>query len=384
VGKPELRRDIEHLAGDLVHRGASTRSERLAAEYLRGRFLEVTPDVELDDFYAIEGPWLLFASYYLEFVVVSILVMWIPWAAFAYGATVFILYLAETTGYQLLGALLPQFETQNVVARLLAPRPRRLFILTAHYDSPKETPLIEPGIQGWLWAGHLVLVICMVLVLVSCATEAANVFPDSLAKLDDAVRWTAAGVLVLGAIIVGSCGLPGDYARGAVNNASGVAVLVELAGRFAREPIEDADVWFVATGSKESWMCGMRRFLRTHALDKDTTYFLNIDEVGLGSLRYLTSEGMLSSFSADREMVEVAKSLAVSSGAQPRRWRGLPTDALLPLVRGYKALGITAVGGRTDFEGETDRPGAVDYNTVAQAADFAEGIVRGVNSGSRV
>jgi Iap family predicted aminopeptidase len=163
-----------------------------------------------------------------------------------------------------------------------------------------------------------------------------------------------------------------------------VAVLVELAGRFAREPIEDADVWFVATGSKESWMCGMRRFLRTHALDKDTTYFLNIDEVGLGSLRYLTSEGMLSSFSADREMVEVAKSLAVSSGAQPRRWRGLPTDALLPLVRGYKALGITAVGGRTDFEGETDRPGAVDYNTVAQAADFAEGIVRGVNSGSGV
>ena len=88
MGMAEMRRDIEFLAGNLTHRGASTESERTAAEYIRERFCVHTPNTEIDDFFAIESPWLLFASYYGEFLIVALLAFWQPWFAFGYGAVV--------------------------------------------------------------------------------------------------------------------------------------------------------------------------------------------------------------------------------------------------------------------------------------------------------
>ena len=85
---------MEYLAGVLPHRGANTRGERSAAEYLAERFKQYTLDVELDDFHSIDGEWLLFASYYAEFTVVAILALWWPLVAFGYGLAVFTAYLA--------------------------------------------------------------------------------------------------------------------------------------------------------------------------------------------------------------------------------------------------------------------------------------------------
>jgi hypothetical protein len=380
----QMRRDIEYLAGNLIHRGASTKSERAAAEYLHERFATYSPDTEMDDFYAIEGPWLLFASYYGEFLIIAVLAYWWAWAAFAYGALVFLLYMAEFSGYRILGRLLPHYETQNVVARVFGDKPRRLVVVTAHYDSPKYSAITAPNAQPWLRMIHGVLVVSMLVVLITCVAQALGMFSDSVMRPDLILQWCAVTCLLCGAAVLVSCELSGEFIRGASDNASGVAVLLGLAERITADPIPDTDIWFVATGSKETWLSGIRQFLSSHTLDKETTYFLNIDHVGAGELRYITAEGMLHLFRSSPEIVAAAQQEAAAFQAEPITWRGLPTDAFLALARGMKALTITASGGRDLRETEEDdRPGDIDYGTVTRAGEFAEAILRRLSDSGR-
>lgn len=376
MGMAEMRRDIEYLAGSLAHRGASTESERAAAEYIRERFSVHTPDTEIDDFFAIESPWLLFASYYGEFLIVALLAFWQPWFAFGYGLAVSILYLLEFSGYRVLAHILPQYETQNVVARVLGDRPEKLFVVTAHYDTPKFSAVTAPRSQRWLRTMHLAVLACMFAVLATCAAEAMGAGTGEAVRYDLVVRWCAVTALLCAAAALFTCEYSGEFTRGASDNASGVAVLLDLAQRFTQDRVDDADVWFVATGSKETWLSGMRRFITTHRVDRANSYFLNIDHVGSGTLHYVTGEGLLQRVSGDPEMVRVAEDEASRHGASPLAWNGLPSDAFLPMSRGYRAMSITAAGGPDGYDDDSDRAGAIDYATVTAAAAYAEAVLR--------
>ena len=134
------------LAGNLPHRASNTTNERAAAEYIRGRFASHTPDTELDEFHSIDAAYVLFSSYYAEFFIVALVAHWFPRVGLCYGAAVFLAYLAESMGYNLFARLLPQFETQNVAARFLATHPKRLLVVTAHYDTPKASFLTRPAL----------------------------------------------------------------------------------------------------------------------------------------------------------------------------------------------------------------------------------------------
>ncbi|HOD51492.1 MAG TPA: M28 family peptidase [Candidatus Hydrogenedentes bacterium] len=339
---PELRRDMEYLTGVLPHRGSNTRSERSAAEYLAQRFKQFTLDVEIDDFHSIDSEWLLYASYYAEFTLVAILAVWWPYIAFGYGLTVFLCYLAEFTGYRVLGRLLPQYESQNVICRFIAPKPRRLFIVTAHYDSPKNSAFQDTRVQPWLRSVHLFLVLCMVVVVVSCVVQGLGILDSLDFAYEVAIRWTAVGCLLGVAAFLAFSELTSDYGRGAWDNASGASVLVELARRFQVSGLSQADLWLVATGSKEAGLNGMRHFMSTHKLDRANTFFLNLDAVGAANLHYITAEGLLSTFGSSKTMLSAAESAAKQINAAPSFHRELPSDALIPLARGFHALTLTS------------------------------------------
>lgn len=375
----QMRRDIEYLAGNLVHRGASTDSERMAAEYIRDRLSLYTPDTEIDDFHVISSPWLLFAAYYVEFLIVALLAFWQPWFAFAYGAVVSTVYLIEFAGYNVLTHLVPQqYETQNVVARILGDVPKRLFVIIAHYDTPRYSAVTSPRIQPWLRTMHLIVLGCMLAVLVSCVAEALEIVPADGPRYDLIVRWCAVTGLLCAAAALMACEYSGEFTRGASDNASGVAVLLDLAQRFTQNRLPDADVWIVATGSKETWLSGMRRFMKTHRFDKETTYFINIDQVGSGELHYVVGEGLLQTFPSDADLTKAAATVSSRHHATPITWHSLPSDAFIPLLRGYRAISITASGARNAYGDAGDRAGDIDYNTVTSAAAFAEAIVRNV------
>jgi len=374
---------MEYLAGELPHRGANTDGERAAAGYILHRFRKYTLNASLDEFHSIESYYYLFASYYAEFAIVSILAFWSALGAFCYGAVVFVAYLAEFMGYHAFSRLMPHFETQNVTARFLAQRPKRLVVVSAHYDSPRDALFTNPQFLPRLRAAHMAVVACMAVVLITCAAEAALGLAEGYPPLLLAVRWTAVGALLSAAFILFHSAVHCDYVRGASGNASGVAALIELAKRTAETPLEETDLCLLATGSKETWMNGMHHFITSHVPDRESTYFINIEHVGAGQLHYLTGEGMLQVMPSAPELVSAAEAVAGDHGATPACLRAVPTDALVPLARDYRTLTLIALdedGLPQDWHWYTDKLTHVDYGVVHRAADFAEAILRRLES----
>ena len=381
MGESEIRTDMQVLAGRLAHRGSNTDGERSAAEYILERLAQYTPDAEMDDFYSIDTPWLLFPAYYAEFTIVTLVATWWPRVALCYGAAVFLAYLAEFLGYEVLGRFAPQYETQNVLGRFLAQKPSRLLVVTAHYDTGKKGPLEHPSILPWAPTLHVLLVLCMVVVLLTCAAQAVGVPANSTVRYEVVVRWVAAGVLLATACALFLNVLMAEYERGANDNASGVAALISLAERLARNPIEHADVCLVATGSNRTWMSGTRHFLATHKPDRETTYVINIDSVGEGSLRYTTKEGMLHLAPCSEAIRNVAETVASEYHLKPYVWRTACSDALLSLVRGYQAMSITAA--RDDgAASQRDTLVNIDFALIDRAAGVAETLLRHLGSRS--
>lgn len=83
----------------------------------------------------------------------------------------------------------------------------------------------------------------------------------------------------------GRCGKPGDadaICNGAVDNASGVAVMTEIARRLAAGPRLERDVYFVATTGEEMGLLGAQALLENPPLPLDRIVAaLNIDSVAV-------------------------------------------------------------------------------------------------------
>lgn len=369
-----IRRDVEVLAGDLLHRGSNTGREKEAAEYIRSRLAESTPDVSEEPFESPETPALLFAAYYAEYVLVCLVAYWFPLFASVYAAVVFALYLAEFTSYRLMSRLMPQFESQNVVGRLLGSRPRRQVVFVAHYDSTRYAALHRNPVQTRLRLLHHGVVAAMLVVAVTCALEGLGAVPPGGPGALALMRYIATAYLMGGALFLLIAESRGEYTRGTADNATGVAGLLELSRRLARRPIADADLTFVATGSKESWLYGMHAFVTSREFDPDTTYFINLDRLAGGPLQFTRGEGMLHVFKTPRELYDRAADLATAYGAVPAVHRGVPSDALVALARGYKA--ITIMTPCPEADSGPDAPAFVDYAAVGGAIDFAEALAR--------
>jgi hypothetical protein len=374
---------MQALAGRLPHRGSNTDGERSAAEYIRSRFSDNTPNTEMDDFYSVDSPWMLFGAYYVEFVFVSLIATWWPRFALCYGGAVFLAYIAEFLGYDVMTRFTPQYETQNVIARFLSTKPSKLLVVMAHYDTAKRGPLDHPALRPWSRTLHTLMLVCMSIVLFSCAAEAMGFFQDSSIPYDAYARWFSAGMLAAAGIVIFINNAHSEYERGANDNASGVAALLKLSDVLAKDPIPDADVMLIATGSSWTWMSGARHFIITHKPGKDATYFINIDGVGRGELRYVSTEGLLNSQHADPEIIETAERLSAAHGASPCVMRLACSDGLLALTRGFKAMTITAEPQQGVKQDVADALSEIDYAAVSRAASFAEALLRDLGSRSQ-
>lgn len=380
MGLSQINEDIMHLAGRLPHRSAQSDQERKAGLYIEARLGQYTPNVAVESFHAPENHHLLFASYLAEFTFVGLIAVTWPPVAFGYGLGVFLLYLYEFCGYRGLSRFLPQYPSQNIVARFLGTRPRCVIIVAAHYDSGCATKLTAQGRIRWLRPLHLALMASMALVIATCAADSFVQRSSDAYSTIGVLRWLAIAVLAAGALGLYLCASGGEDIRGAIHNASGVAALLGLAEKLAARPIEDADVWIAATGCHESWMAGMRNLLSDHSLNRRQTWILNLEGVGSGTLHYLKTEGFLHALPADPTLAGLAESL--SAGKRPVRpgtLRAIPTGAHVPLMRGMKAMtlmGLDRDGLPPHWNQLSDRIGEVDETGVAETIEFSELLLR--------
>lgn len=126
-------------------------------------------------------------------------------------------------------------------------------------------------------------------------------------------------------------------------------------------------------------MSGMHRLLTTHNFERKHTYFVNIDHVGAGALRYVAAEGMFHTVQCSTEWRQAADKLAAQFQVRPVKLHALPSDAFLPMARGFHVIGITAADeteSRPHWRQFSDTRLRVEYPAILRATDFVEALLR--------
>ena len=275
--------------------------------------------------------------------------------------------------------------TWNVVASCgPADAPRTLVVL-AHHDAAATGKIFDPRLQEWL----------------------GDRFPGILERVDTSVPFwrammSAPGMVALGALrgrrgliaagIAGSAlatAVLDDIVRspivpGANDNLSAVAVLVALAERLRADPVQRLHVLLVSCGAEEVMQGGIYGFARRHfpVLDRERTWFLNLETVGSPNLIMLEGEGpVVMEEYPDRTFRDLVAATADAAGAPLRRgMRGrVSTDAVLPLRAGYPTATLASMDrykSLSNYHLMSDTPENIDYRTVRQALTVTEAVAR--------
>ena len=145
--------------------------------------------------------------------------------------------------------------------------------------------------------------------------------------------------------------------------------------------LAEKEVWFVATGAEEVGTVGMKALLEQYGEELRGALIINLDNIGTGSLNWVTEEGMARRYHCDRRLASTARRVTseLELAVRPRPYRGLSTDATPALARGYKAMSIMAfdINGRLpNWHWPTDTTENVRPENIETAVSLVTGIVR--------
>ncbi len=279
----------------------------------------------------------------------------------------------------------PERTTWNVIAEAGDPGAARTLVVLAHHDAAQTGFIFDPTFQEKL----------------------IDRFPGIVERRDTSLpMWwpVLAGPLLAtagavsgrkglartGAVIsAGAAATMADIQRGATvpganDNLTAVAVIVALAEALAANPIEGLRVQLVSVGAEEVLQGGIYGYCERHlaAMDRERTFFLNVETVGGPSLALLEGEGcVVMEDYFDRPWRDLIERVAGRGGIPLRRGMrartstdsvvpsrmGVPTATLVAIDR-YKAL--------SNYHRMTDTPENICWPTVACAADLAEDVAR--------
>ncbi|MDF2628751.1 MAG: hypothetical protein K0R39_2582 [Symbiobacteriaceae bacterium] len=359
------------------HRGTATDGEAAAAASLRTWLQQLGYRVDTQEFRTPRDTLYLGPSAVLLGFAAAALagLIWPLWAL-AGCLVLLVPMIGEMLGSPRIDfdLLLPTYPSQNLVVRRPAASalPGRRLVITAHYDTQRATllfhPKVAPHLQAYFTAVYAL--IAAVPVLLGLRWQ----LPDARAAGPVLVGLTA--LLLLNVAFLLYCKVTGRYINGANDNGTGAALLLSLADHFAAAPLSDTELWFVLTGAEEVGTRGMKHFMRGAALDRASTMFINLDNLGGGKLHYLLGEGMLAFRPYGADMTALAEKLALAYPGRVKAKKNLllPTDAAVPAQAGYQAISFLAFGddgSLPNYHWHTDTIDKIDRDLLR----FAEGFI---------
>jgi len=384
----ELIRELCSFEGRLAGTDAERRAAGRLAERLRasGRRAEVEPTYVHPQFGLVHA---LHCALGVAGSLVAIAAPALGFGLVLVAATS--MYLDLNYRLYLVRRLFFRRASQNVVsAGARSGLPARL-VLTAHYDvartgavfAPKRARRSARMSERYAWFGPFRLLFwSLALLLPPIGARMAGIESDALA----AAQLPQTLILLVGAFALVDIELS-DVVPGANDNASGVATALALAAALDADPPEHLDVWVVLPGAEECLQEGMRSFVRGHRekLEDRPSYFVNLDTVGHGTVRFQTAGGWVVTYAMDRRLVELASAIAEADADGPARYgaramaRGLAGDEMPPRIAGMPSISIAC----TDEDGyvpgyhlPSDTPEAVDAAALERAHGFALELVR--------
>ncbi len=279
----------------------------------------------------------------------------------------------------------PSKTTGNVVGLCGDLDAPRTLVVLAHHDAARTGAIFDDRAQRWL----------------------GERFPGILERLDTSLPlwWTllaapslvsvgalrgrrgtlAAGVVASAvATVVFEEIARSPVVPGANDNLSAVAALVAFAERLRAEPIPGLRVMLASCGAEEVVQGGIYGFARRHfpALDRERTWFLNLETLGSPRLILLEGEGpVVMEDYHDRSYRDLIARAAASAGVPLRRGMRArnSTDAVLPSRAGFPTATLASMDrykALSNYHLMSDTPENIDYRTVRQALTVTEAVAR--------
>ncbi len=238
-------------------------------------------------------------------------------------------------------------ETSNIIASINA-NAEETIVFTAHYDSKSQsTDILTRMLMVGFCAASSGVIAVYSLYYLFFLKPALNTLPVILnlriLQMNLVFLILTWGITLIMIILffTGS----DNTSPGALDNASGLAVLMELARYFAVNPPEKVNLRFIATGAEEDGLVGMVKNLESgdNKYIKGKTAFVNLDCVGgTGVIKIIDSYGIPPVFTSRklsgrlktiaRELDIRAKSVYSPAGAGydsiPAAYRGFESVTL--------------------------------------------------------
>lgn len=373
---------ILNQLASLPHRGATTKEERRAAEMLQQHLSSMNIPAELEPFKATTSySWevILFSLTMIAGLLVSPVLSKLGTAIVLVG---FWSYARHFMGRPtIFTPFIPKKKSQNVVAHLPADRSdAKNIILMAHYDSARASSVFSPSMVKNMRQSFLLNTI----------VGAISIIWAFLGEYWGLSLWFI--IVCVGLSVVHSVNVLIHLHReifhrfvpGANDNASGVTTVFGILENIRHSPLKNSNVWIVFTGCEEAGIQGARAFHHEHWPDipADNTRIINVDNIGLGNLHYVTGEGMLLYYNFDEKIIDLCEALTANEKykqIRPLEYRRAYFDTLVFIQHGYPCTTLIALDDQgiiPNWHWYTDTLENIDENSVNYAIDFATDLVR--------
>ncbi len=278
---------------------------------------------------------------------------------------------------------MPKGEGANVIARVAAAdRARGTLVLAAHHDAANTGLVWHPALVRLGAARHLRRRRVDPFMAPVAGALALGAAACALPRRLPVARWARAGAA---ALLAGSVAADIDVARsptvpGASDNATGVAVVLELVRGLAAAPPAELEVIALLPGAEEAGMGGMAAFLRERGGDlRSPALVLGLDTLGAGTPILATGEGTMREHRYPRAPLAIVdEGAAIAGEPRPERWRiGGWTDPILAAFAGIPSISMLSIGPGyfPNYHRPSDVPENVDWGSVESCARIAAGAV---------
>lgn len=253
--------------------------------------------------------------------------------------------------------------SKNIIAHLAGGeknKKARLYLI-AHYDS-KSQSISLPARIFCLISG----VTAMLLLATCYLLQSFQIFLSASSLLSSLLT-----VIALTPFTILFSIRTGNKSPGALDNAGGIGLLLELAGVYSKHQPENLELNFVATGAEELGLLGAFVFLREHRAELENSYFINLDGIGVkGKLRINSRAGLISNRSS-KKLASIMVKAAQEVGLCLRSFHLLPGVMMdhLPLAgAGLPAISLSCISKRGRWiHTENDRMDLVDAEGLREA-----------------
>jgi hypothetical protein len=399
----DMMHEIETMSA-MPTRGPTKPGEKQAAEYLAKRLKEIGLDTEIEG-YRISPHyyWVYFTHCVLAILAGLATIwtrpLWIPLVMACVLAFIALSFWGDlTTKFHLIRNIIPRYPSQNVVGVIPNKNAKRKIIVSAHIDAAKVGELVfNPDLDEAIAkfykekfdsTPNVMMPILVTMLGLFAVAVIRAIVPAGAAMW--IVTWIVQGICTLGLVIAAvsffDIGI-GVYVPGACDNLSGIAACMSIAEELVSSPLANSELTFVGFGCEEAIMMGAVQYLKRHGreLDPENTYFINLESLGYGTVRYATSEGFIRVRPYSAELVSIAKGLKDSGGFDDVGTYEvrLGTDAMVPLVRGFKAISILGFNENNfvpNYHTPQDVPENMDIKVTERGREFAMAMIRELDS----